>query len=152
MEEHGGRDTAHQCRGYAQEPPAKRADRAGLAPGAGAPGGDAAAGSDARPGARLEIADGLAHDVAVEAASLIRVTDEKAMGADRIDHARDLVGVPDDALNRFLREDAEVARAGHAQPGTDVVPGAGLRHRRARAHDRDALLELAQLGHLQTGE
>src|SRR5678816_2950792 len=98
-----------------------------------------------RPGAGLEVADRLIHDTAVDAPGLIRVADEQAVVADRVDHARDAVGVLDDLLDRVLGEDAEIAGARHAQTRPDVVPGGGAAHRRDGADDRDPLLELCLL-------
>src|ERR1700737_2359355 len=106
MEEHGGRDAGHEGGRHAQEPPAQRADRARPAPGAGPPRAKVAALADARARANLEIADGLVHDTPIEAPGLIRVSDQEAVVADRVDDARNAVRVRDDLLEGVVREDA----------------------------------------------
>src|SRR5258708_36469212 len=117
MEEWGGGDGGHEGRRHTKEAPAERADRTRLAPGASPPGAEAAARADARAVARLEIADGLVHDAPVDPPGLIRVPDQKAMVADRVDHPRDAGRVLDVALDRGLRADAQVGGARRPQAG-----------------------------------
>src|SRR4029453_12692643 len=101
------------------------------------------------PTALFEILDGFVDDLGVDVPDLVRIADEQAVVAERIDEPRNSARVLGDQLHRRIGEEPEVARPGDPEPGADVVAGLCWGEWEDAAAEADTLLELAQLGPIQ---
>src|SRR6185503_17905647 len=102
-----------------------------------------------RPLALLEVFDGLVDDTAVDPPLAVGVAGQQAVIAHDVDDARRALAVLGDPLDRGVGEDPGVARPRDTEAMPDVQARLLGRQRPDVAAQTDALLELAQLGHVE---
>src|SRR5215472_12591766 len=90
----------------------------------------------------FEVVHCLVDDPAIDTPDLVSVADEQAVVAERVDETRDPARALGDTGNRCVGEEPEIARAGDAKAGANIVScllRAQGQNTRAKT---DALLEL----------